>query len=69
VVSLRRGRGTSISGVKQAKIMHQAERVDAIMGKGRSRGYEFVEMYTHADTLHVLQWEYRGGRVAVILVE
>lgn len=49
-------RGASISGVKQAKIVRQAERVDVITGKGRSRGYGFVEMYTHADALRVLRW-------------
>ena len=49
-------RGASISGVKQSKIVRQAERVDAITGKGRSRGYGFVEMYTHADALRVLRW-------------
>ncbi|KAK2463791.1 hypothetical protein APHAL10511_004189 [Amanita phalloides] len=44
------------SGVKQAKIVRQADRVDAITGKGRSCGYGFIEMSTHADALRVLRW-------------
>ncbi|KIL59316.1 hypothetical protein M378DRAFT_85249 [Amanita muscaria Koide BX008] len=42
--------------VKQAKIVRQADRVDPITGKGKSRGYGFVETYTHADALRVLRW-------------
>lgn len=44
------------TGVKQAKVVRQAERVDALTGKGRSKGYGFVEMDTHADALRVLRW-------------
>ncbi|KAF8068858.1 hypothetical protein FPV67DRAFT_1093520 [Lyophyllum atratum] len=47
------GRGT---GVKQAKIVRQMERVDPVTGKGRSKGYGFVEMNSHADALRVLRW-------------
>lgn len=60
-------RGASISGVKQAKIVRQAERVDAITGKGRSRGYGFVEMYTHADALRVLRWANGNTEVDALL--
>ena len=49
----RSGRRT---GVKQAKIVRQMERVDSITGKGRSKGYGFLEMNTHADALRVLRW-------------
>jgi nucleolar protein 4 len=42
--------------VKQAKIVRQAERVDPVTGKGRSKGYGFVEMHKHADALRVLRW-------------
>ncbi|KAJ7684761.1 hypothetical protein DFH06DRAFT_1073674 [Mycena polygramma] len=44
------------TGVKQAKIVRQAERVDPVTGKGRSKGYGFVEMHKHADALRVLRW-------------
>ena len=43
-------------GVQQAKVVRQADRVDAVTGKGRSRGYGFIEMHTHADALRVLRW-------------
>lgn len=48
-----KGRDT---GVKQAKIVRQAERVDALTGKGRSKGYGFIEMSKHADALRLLRW-------------
>jgi len=44
------------TGVKQAKIVRQMERVDPMTGKGRSKGYGFLEMNTHADALRVLRW-------------
>jgi nucleolar protein 4 len=44
------------SKVKQAKIVRRQERVDSVTGKARSRGYGFVETYTHADALRVLRW-------------
>ncbi|KAF9268810.1 RNA-binding domain-containing protein [Marasmius fiardii PR-910] len=44
------------TGVKQAKIVRQQERLDPVTGKGRSKGYGFVEMYKHADALRVLRW-------------
>ncbi|KAF9442502.1 RNA-binding domain-containing protein [Macrolepiota fuliginosa MF-IS2] len=47
------GRATS---VKQAKIVRQQDRVDAITGKGRSKGYGFLEMHKHSDALRVLRW-------------
>ncbi|KAJ7074374.1 hypothetical protein C8F01DRAFT_1010671 [Mycena amicta] len=44
------------TGVKQAKIVRQSERVDPVTGKARSKGYGFVEMNKHADSLRVLRW-------------
>ncbi|CUA69871.1 Nucleolar protein 4 [Rhizoctonia solani] len=49
----KKGRNT---GVQQAKIVRAADRVDAVTGKGRSRGYGFIEMSEHADALRVLRW-------------
>ncbi|KAH8103307.1 RNA-binding domain-containing protein [Cristinia sonorae] len=50
-----KGKGRN-TGVQQAKIVRQQDRVDAATGKGRSRGYGFLEMTTHADALRVLRW-------------
>lgn len=44
------------TGVKQTKIVRQQERVDPVTGKGRSKGYGFIEMNKHADALRVLRW-------------
>ncbi|OCH90226.1 RNA-binding domain-containing protein [Obba rivulosa] len=48
-----KGRNT---GVKQSKIVRQHERVDPVIGKGRSKGYGFLEMTSHAEALRVLRW-------------
>ncbi|KAF8754511.1 RNA recognition motif [Rhizoctonia solani] len=48
----KKGRST---GIQQAKIVRAADRVDAVTGKGRSRGYGFIETSEHADALRVLR--------------
>ncbi|KAK0440224.1 hypothetical protein EV421DRAFT_788697 [Armillaria borealis] len=57
------------SRVKQAKIIRQHERVDVVTGKGRSKGYGFVEMHTHADSLRVLRWANNNPSVGKLLQE
>lgn len=47
------GRATA---VRQAKIVRQQDRLDPLTGKGRSRGYGFLQLATHADALRVLRW-------------
>jgi nucleolar protein 4 len=49
-------KGERTTGVKQAKIVRQRERVDPVTGKGRSKGYGFLEMLKHGDALRVLRW-------------
>lgn len=49
-------KGERGTGVKQAKIVRQHDRVDPVTGKGRSKGYGFLEMLKHADALRVLRW-------------
>ncbi|KAG9085736.1 RNA recognition motif-containing protein [Ceratobasidium sp. UAMH 11750] len=49
----KKGRST---GVRQAKIVRAADRVDAVNGKGKSRGYGFIETEEHADALRILRW-------------
>jgi nucleolar protein 4 len=50
--------GKKIGGgpIKQAKIVRQQDRNDALTGNPRSKGYGFIEMRTHADALRVLRW-------------
>lgn len=54
------------SAVKQAKIVRQAERVDPITGKGKSRGYGFVEMHKHSDSLKFLRWVNNNQEAGVL---
>lgn len=42
--------------VKQTKVIRTQDRVDPITGKGKSRGYGFLELHEHADALRVLRW-------------
>ncbi|TFK23811.1 hypothetical protein FA15DRAFT_641937 [Coprinopsis marcescibilis] len=59
----KKGKGRD-TGVKQTKIIRQAERVDPVTGKGRSKGYGFLEMHQHADSLRVLRWANNNPAVA-----
>ncbi|KAI0090642.1 hypothetical protein BDY19DRAFT_904925 [Irpex rosettiformis] len=49
----KQGRNT---GVKQTKIVRQQDRIDPVTGKGRSKGYGFLELEKHPDALRVLRW-------------
>jgi nucleolar protein 4 len=60
------GRGTR---VKQAKIVRQQERIDPVTGKGKSKGYGFIEMNTHGDALRVLRWANNHTDVGPLLEE
>ncbi|TFK70270.1 hypothetical protein BDN72DRAFT_819174 [Pluteus cervinus] len=57
------------TGVKQTKIVRQQERVDPITGKGRSKGYGFLEMHKHADALRVLRWSNDNPTVGLLFEE
>lgn len=63
----KRSQGSKSKGVKQAKIVRQHERVDPVTGKGRSKGYGFIEMPRHADALRVLRWANNNPAVAPLL--
>lgn len=58
-----------VTGVKQVKIVRQHERVDPVSGKGRSKGYGFVEMLRHADALRVLRWSNNNPDVGPLFDE
>ncbi|KAG8807512.1 RNA recognition motif-containing protein [Serendipita sp. 401] len=51
----RKGKWSS-GAVKQAKIVRLSERVDPLTGKGKSKGYGFLETEKHADALKILRW-------------
>ncbi|KAF8493329.1 hypothetical protein JB92DRAFT_3234511 [Gautieria morchelliformis] len=52
----KRKRGERQTAVRQAKIVRISDRIDPITGKGRSKGYGFLEMMSHADALRVIRW-------------
>ncbi|KAF9527257.1 hypothetical protein CPB83DRAFT_856641 [Crepidotus variabilis] len=54
---------------RQAKIVRQAERIDGLTGKGKSKGYGFLEMQKHADALRFLRWANCNPEVVVLLKE
>ncbi|KAG2125689.1 hypothetical protein DEU56DRAFT_824551 [Suillus clintonianus] len=63
----QRSQGSKSRGVKQAKLVRQHERVDPVTGKGRSKGYGFIEMPRHADALRVLRWANNNPAVTSLL--
>jgi nucleolar protein 4 len=66
--SKNKGKGRD-TGVKQTKIVRQNGRVDPIAGKGRSKGYGFIEMGKHADALRVLRWANNNGAVTPLFTQ
>jgi nucleolar protein 4 len=44
------------SKVKQVKILRTTEKTDGTTGLGKSKGYGFLELESHADALRVLRW-------------
>jgi len=59
----KKKQGERYTAVRQAKIVRLADKVDPIIGKGRSKGYGFLEMMTHADALKVLRWSNNNPEV------
>ncbi|KAI0295682.1 hypothetical protein BC826DRAFT_908950 [Russula brevipes] len=64
-----RNKGKATPRVRQAKIVRQAERVDPLTGKGRSKGYGFLELREHADALRVLRWANNNPEVPSLFAE
>lgn len=62
----KHGRNT---GVKQTKIVRQQDRIDPVTGKGRSKGYGFLELERHADALRVLRWANNNLEVGKLFSE
>ncbi|KAH7099952.1 hypothetical protein BKA62DRAFT_268558 [Auriculariales sp. MPI-PUGE-AT-0066] len=59
--------GERATVVSQAKIVRQADRLDPLTGKGRSRGYGFLQMTSHADALRVLRWANNNPAVETLM--
>ncbi|GAA97629.1 uncharacterized protein L969DRAFT_94770 [Mixia osmundae IAM 14324] len=55
------------SRVQQAKILRQADRVDPLTNVGRSKGYGFLQMTSHADALRVLRWTNANPEAVLLL--
>ena len=55
--------------IKQTKIVRQLERVDPVTGKGRSKGYGFIEMHKHGDALRLLRWANNNPQVGTLFEE
>ncbi|KAF8992929.1 hypothetical protein BDQ17DRAFT_1368895 [Cyathus striatus] len=60
----KRAKKRPTKGLKQTKIVRQQERVDPVTGKGKSKGYGFIELHSHADALRVLRWANNNPEVA-----
>jgi len=55
------------SRISQSKILRTVDRVDALTGLGRSKGYGFLEATSHADALRVLRWINANSDVGFLL--
>ncbi|KAI0300568.1 hypothetical protein B0F90DRAFT_1668364 [Multifurca ochricompacta] len=64
-----RSNGKLTPRVRQAKIVRQADRVDPLTGKGRSKRYGFLELREHADALRVLRWANNNPDVPPLLAK
>ncbi|GAA5885113.1 hypothetical protein JCM6882_007233 [Rhodosporidiobolus microsporus] len=53
---VERKKGIPLGKVRQSKILRQNDRVDPVTGLGRSKGYGFLELGSHADALRFLRW-------------
>jgi nucleolar protein 4 len=62
-------KGKAIPRIRQAKIVRQADRIDTLTGKGRSKGYGFLELREHADALRVLRWANNNPNVLSLFSE
>lgn len=63
----KKSKGKTPSRVKQAKVVRITDKVDTLTGKGRSKGYGFLEMERHSDALKVLRWANNNPDVGALL--
>ncbi|SHO76429.1 Similar to S.cerevisiae protein NOP4 (Nucleolar protein) [Malassezia sympodialis ATCC 42132] len=55
--------------VVQSKVVRQNERIDPLTGRGRSRGYGFLEMRSFQHALKVLRWANGNKKVSELLIQ
>lgn len=65
----KRKSSKSSGRVKQAKIVRLTDKIDSLTGKGRSKGYGFLELERHSDALKVLRWANNNPDVGAVLKE
>ncbi|BEI86295.1 hypothetical protein CcaverHIS002_0605820 [Cutaneotrichosporon cavernicola] len=62
-------KGERPTSVVQSKIVRQNEKVDPLTGRGRSKGYGFLELRSHREALKVLRWANNNEAVGPLLLE
>ncbi|CAK9784974.1 hypothetical protein CC85DRAFT_267175 [Cutaneotrichosporon oleaginosum] len=62
-------KGERQTAVVQSKIVRQNEKVDPLIGRGRSKGYGFLELRSHKEALKVLRWANNNPAVGPLLWE
>lgn len=55
--------------VQQAKVLRQTDKLEPLTGLGKSKGYGFVELASHADALRVLRYVNANATVGKLLKE
>ena len=63
----KKKRGERETAVVQSKVVRQGEKVDPLIGMGKSRGYGFLEMRSHKDALKVLRWANNNEEVGGLM--
>ncbi|GMK57198.1 hypothetical protein CspeluHIS016_0400320 [Cutaneotrichosporon spelunceum] len=62
-------KGERQTAVVQSKIVRQNEKMDPLTGRGRSKGYGFLELRSHREALKVLRWANNNPEVGPLLWE
>ncbi|GAC93349.1 hypothetical protein PHSY_000914 [Pseudozyma hubeiensis SY62] len=65
----KRKPGERPTPVVQSKIVRQHDRIEALTGLGKSKGYGFLEMKSFHDALKVIRWSNGNKAVGKLLVE
>jgi nucleolar protein 4 len=63
----KNGRVIPPSRIAQAIILRSTDKADALSGQGKSKGYGFLELNTHADALKALRWLNANADVGALL--